>query len=68
MTDSQINDWNTKAQQGLLFCDPQLSSMQSDIRTAMESTVSSVGMSLSDIGISTADMDYTSGGKLVLRR
>lgn len=66
MTDKEIDDWNTKAQQGLLFCDPQLSSLQSDIRSAMENTVESVGLSLSDIGISTKQGDYSSGGKLVL--
>ena len=64
MTDTEITEWNTKAQQGLLFSDPQLSALQTDIRKAMESTVDSVGMSLADVGISTGAYDYTSGGKL----
>ena len=66
MTDTEITEWNKKAQQGLLFSDPQLSSLQMDIRQAMESSVSSVGMSLADVGISTEAYDYTSGGKLVI--
>lgn len=64
MTDAQITDWNTKAQQGLLFSDPQLSALQTDIRKAMEGPVDSVGMSLANVGISTGAYDYTSGGKL----
>ncbi len=66
MTDTEITEWNKKAQQGLLFCDPQISALQSDIRTAMESSVDSVDMSLASIGISTAAYDTTSGGKLVI--
>ena len=66
MTDTEIADWNTKAQQGLLFSDPQLSALQTDLRSAMENSVSSVGLSLASIGISTAAYDTTSGGKLVI--
>ena len=66
MTDTEITAWNTKAKQGLLFSDTALTNLQTNIRTAMESSVSSVGLSLADIGISTADSDYTSGGKLVI--
>ena len=66
MTDAEITDWNKKAQQGLLFCDPQMSALQTDIRTAMEGNVDSVGMSLAAIGISTAPLDTTSGGKLII--
>lgn len=67
MTDTEIADWNTKAQQGLLFSDPQLSALQTEIRKAMENSVASVGMSLADVGISTQMYDYTSGGKLVIQ-
>jgi flagellar hook-associated protein 2 len=66
MTDSEIEHWQKKAKQGLLFADPQLSQLQSDLRSAMETIVTSVGMSLADIGISTQAYDYTSGGKLVI--
>lgn len=66
MTDKEIDDWNTKAKQGLLFSNPELSNLQSDLRNAMESAVKSVGLSLADIGISTKAYDYNSGGKLVI--
>ncbi len=66
MTDTEITEWNDKAKQGLLFDSPELTSLQSSIRSAMESTVSSVGMSLTDIGISTKAYDWTSGGELVI--
>lgn len=66
MTDAEITDWNTKAQQGLLFSDPELTSLQTSIRTAMEGNIASVGSSLASIGISTQPLDYTSGGKLVI--
>ena len=66
MTDTQITQWNDKAKQGLLFNSTELTTLQSSIRSAMENTVSSVGMSLTDIGISTKAYDWTSGGKLVI--
>lgn len=66
MTDTEIADWNTKAKQGLLFSDPELISLQSSIRTAMEGKVASADSSLASIGISTKPFDYTSGGKLVI--
>ena len=66
MTDTEITEWNTKAKQGLLFSDPQLSSLQTSLRNAMENNVSSVGISLASIGISTEAYDTTSGGKLVI--
>lgn len=66
MTDKEIDEWQTKAKQGLLFGDPQLSELQNNLRSAMESVVSSTGLSLADIGISTQAYDYTSGGKLVI--
>ncbi|WP_416201360.1 MAG: hypothetical protein ACFWUD_04605 [Thermocaproicibacter melissae] len=66
MTDAEIEQWQKKAKQGLLFADPQLSQLQNDLRNAMETIVTSVGMSLADIGISTQAYDYTSGGKLVI--
>jgi flagellar capping protein FliD len=66
MTDTEIAEWNTKAKQGLLFSDPQVSALQTDIRNAMESGVDSVGTSLASIGISTKAYDSTSGGKLVI--
>lgn len=66
MTSDEITAWNEKAQQGLLENDQTLSSLLSGLRDSMERTVSSSGISLSSIGISTAAYDYTSGGKLVI--
>ncbi len=62
MTDDEITEWNEKAKQGLLENDTTLNSILSDLRGAMERTVSS-GLSLSSIGISIGG-DWTSGGKL----
>jgi flagellar capping protein FliD len=66
MTDTEITEWNTKAKQGLLFCDPQVSALQTDIRKAMENGVDSTGTSLANIGIATKPYDSTSGGKLII--
>ena len=68
MTDTEITEWNKKAQQGLLFCDPQMSALQSDIRQAMEDNVDSTDMSLAGIGIATAPYDTQSGGKLIISK
>lgn len=64
MTDDEISEWNEKAKQGLLENDQTLNSILSDLREAMERTVSASGLSLSSIGISTTAYDTTSGGKL----
>lgn len=66
MTADEIKEWNEKAQQGLLQNDQTLSSILSDLRGAMERTVAASGLTLGQIGISTAAYDYTSGGKLVI--
>ncbi|HEX3018366.1 MAG TPA: flagellar filament capping protein FliD [Caproicibacter sp.] len=66
MTKDEITEWNDKAKQGLLQNDNALNLLLRDLGSAMEDTVSSVGMTLSDIGISTGAYDYTSGGKLTI--
>lgn len=66
MTDTEIKEWTDKAKEGLLFNSTELTTLQSSIRNSMESTVKSVGMCLTDIGISTKAYDWTSGGKLVI--
>ncbi len=65
MSDTEIKEWNEKAKQGLLFSDPQLTSLQNDLRSAMEHNVEASGLSLSAIGISTSS-NYMSGGKLAI--
>lgn len=66
MTTDEITAWNDKAKQGLLQNDNALNTLLSNLQSAMLDTVSSVGLTLNDIGISTASYDYTSGGKLVI--
>ncbi|MCI1954998.1 MAG: flagellar filament capping protein FliD [Oscillospiraceae bacterium] len=66
MTDDEIKEWNEKAQQGLLQNDNALNTLLRSLSSGMENAVESVGLSLSDIGISTAAYDYKSGGKLVI--
>ena len=61
MTDDEIKDWNTKAKKGLLQNDDALNSILTDMDNAMSGAVSSVGMSLSQLGISSASTDITSG-------
>jgi flagellar capping protein FliD len=65
MTDDEIDKWNKKAKQGLLENDNTLNSILSDMRSAVEETVTSTGISLQEIGISISS-DYTDGGKLTI--
>ncbi|HWP98196.1 MAG TPA: flagellar filament capping protein FliD [Syntrophomonadaceae bacterium] len=62
MSDTEISNWNTKAQTGLLHNDSKLSSMLNKIRNALTSSVSGVTETLSKIGITTSD--YSEKGKL----
>lgn len=65
MTATQITAWNNKAQAGLLANNSNLSSLQNEMRTAFYTAVSGVGLSMSDIGLSTSD-DPTQGAVLTL--
>lgn len=62
MSDTEISNWNEKAQTGLLHNDAKLSSMLSKIRNTLQSSVSGVSETLAGIGITTSD--YTEKGKL----
>lgn len=72
MTDSQITAWNQKAQSGILHSDPLLKKAYSDLRNAVDQSVTGVTgsyKSLSDIGIATGQYslnDPTSAGKLII--
>ena len=63
MKDSQIEKWEAKAQEGLLYNDRSISSMLTSIRTALYSTVD--GFSLADMGITTSK-DWMENGKLII--
>mgnify|MGYP000850259506 FL=1 len=64
MSDDEITAWNTKAKKGLLQNDSALNSLLTDFNAAVEQAVSSAGMSLSQLGISTASTDVGSGPQL----
>lgn len=62
MSDTEIKDWETKAKQGLLKNDPALRDMASKMQEMMYGSAVSGGISLSDLGITSAG--YTENGKL----
>lgn len=65
MTTDQINNWETKAKQGILRNDNYLSNIVTSMRQALYDTVKGAGISITQIGITTSS-DYTDGGKLVI--
>lgn len=62
MTEDEIKNWEEKAQEGLLFNDPDLRSFTTDIRFLFGSTSQEI-KALQDIGI-TSGSSYTDNGKL----
>jgi flagellar hook-associated protein 2 len=65
MSETQINNWNAKAQQGLLRNDSSLNSMLNSLRTAFYDKVSAAGISLTEIGLSTSS-DMSKSGQIVI--
>jgi len=65
MKETEIKLWEEKAMSGTLRNDPTLSSMLSQMRTALMGTVGEGGFSLKDIGISSS-RNYLENGKLVI--
>lgn len=63
MTDTEISNWNKKAETGLLANDSLLQNMLYNMRNALQSSVSGQTESLTKIGITTSS-DYTDNGKL----
>lgn len=63
MSDSQIEKWEEKAKQGLLFGDSAISTVLSNVRTSLNSRVG--GFCLADMGITTSSV-YSENGKLVI--
>lgn len=74
MSDTDIENWEKKAKQGILSSDSTLDSMLTAMRMAFydpvkvnysDPTGSSIGIRLSDIGLSTSS-DYTQRGKIII--
>lgn len=63
MSDKEIENWEEKAQKGLLYNDEAITSTLSRMRSAMNTFVNQFG--LKDMGI-TVNKDYNEHGKLVL--
>jgi len=63
MNEKDIELWDEKAKSGTLRRDPTISSMLTQMRTALMGTVD--GATLKSLGISTSN-DYTANGKLVI--
>jgi len=65
MKDEEIKAWETKAKEGLLRGDNDLSNMLRTMRKAFFDTVEGAGVSLSEIGLNTSS-DITQGGKILI--
>jgi len=63
MNEKDIELWDEKAKSGTLRRDPTISSMLTQMRTALMDTVD--GQTLKSLGITTSN-DYTANGKLVI--
>lgn len=62
MTDSQIEKWEAKAREGLLYQDTALSGVLSQLRLSLYQSVDGVTGFITDCGISTGD--YADNGQL----
>lgn len=65
MTEDEIKNWEKKSKEGMLRNDNELRAFMDDVRNAMFGPVEGMGMSLADIGITSAD-DYNKQGQLKL--
>jgi flagellar hook-associated protein 2 len=65
MKDADIQNWETKAKQGLLKNDSELGNFLEQLRQSIYTTVQGAGISMSDIGITTSS-DWTQNGTLVI--
>ena len=66
MSEKQIADWEAIAKKGLLRNDSGLQNLASSLRGALYESVRSVGMSPSDIGLTTGNFFSGTGGQIVL--
>ena len=65
MSDREVELWEEKAKEGLLRNDSNISSLLSDMRTALYQSVDGAGLALYDMGIETSD-SWRDNGKLIL--
>lgn len=66
MTDKQIEEWEKKAQTGLLRSDSDLKRIQSAMKSAMSSMMSDTGLTLESIGIKPVDNYTTKNGMFTI--
>lgn len=64
MKEQEIKDWTAEAKKGMIYSDPKMMRVLSDLRGAMGGTTDTSSLTLAQIGISPAYMDTT--GKLVM--
>lgn len=62
MTDEEEKNWDAKAKEGMLFSNNNVSKLYYDLRSAVSGIVKGNGLTMGDLGISSAFGDYT--GKL----
>lgn len=65
LTDDEIDDWEEIAKQGLLRSDSTLQNIVNSLRQAIYEPIEGLGITMSDIGITTS-ANYLDGGKLVV--
>ena len=65
MSEDEIEQWDEKAQSGMLLRDGSIQTMLYEMRQSLYSSVDSSGLKLYDMGITTTN-NYLDGGKLVI--
>lgn len=65
MKDKEIDQWEVKAKEGLVYGDSLLNGILNQMRTALYQKPSGSEIALYDIGITTSS-DYREGGKLII--
>ena len=66
MSDKQIEEWEAIAKKGILRNDAGIQSLVTSLRRALFDSVSSAGMSPSEIGLTTGNFFGETGGQIVL--
>lgn len=63
MTEEEIKNWEKKSKEGMLRNDNDLRAFMDDMKKAMSAPLEGMGMTLADIGITSAD-DYNKQGQI----
>jgi len=66
MSDKQVEEWEAIAKKGLLRNDPGIQTMLNSLRTSLFDKISEVGLSPSQLGITTGRWDEGTGGMIML--